>query len=177
MIRLLLNAISNISRVSGKIASWFTTILVILIVCDVFMRYFLNHSFAWIIELEWHLFALIFLLGAAYTLQNDAHVRVDLFYSKFSESRKAWINLIGVLLFLAPWCLIVIRAAYKYAYNSYKIGETSPDPGGLPALWILKFMIVISFVLLLLEASSLFIRSLLVILNRTKSIFPKSESN
>jgi TRAP-type mannitol/chloroaromatic compound transport system permease small subunit len=138
------------------------------------MRYFLNESHVWVSELECHLFAIIFLLGSAYTLQKDAHVRVDLFYTNFSEVRKAYVNLLGVIFFLIPWCLIVIRASFKYARNSYMISETSPDPGGLPALWIVKCFIVLSFVLLLLEALSLSIRSTQVILGSREAVFSES---
>ncbi len=173
----IVSLIDQCSRLSGRVAAWGTTLLVILICSDVFMRYFLNISHVWVTELECHLFALIFLIGAAYTLNKDAHVRVDLFYTNFSERKKAVINLLGVLLFLLPWCLIVIRSSIKYAKSSYRINETSPDPGGLPALWIIKFMIVLAFLLLILEALSLFIRSLQVIRRKQLTVFPNSDED
>ncbi|MCB0688092.1 MAG: TRAP transporter small permease subunit [Saprospiraceae bacterium] len=166
--------ITKTSVLTGIFASWFTSALVVIMCVDVFMRYFLKISHVWVIELEAHMFALVFLIGAAYTLNKDAHVRVDLFYAKFSEVKKAWVNLVGVFLFLIPWCLVVIRAASRYAHNSYKIRETSPDPGGLPALWIVKYMVVVAFILLILEAVGLGIRSLLVILGKRSTVFPEA---
>ncbi|MBK8506344.1 MAG: TRAP transporter small permease subunit [Saprospiraceae bacterium] len=177
MSALILNLIERCSLFTGKVASWITTFLVFLICTDVFMRYFLNESHVWVSELECHLFAAVFLLGSAYALNKDAHVRVDLFYANFSELKKAYVNLFGVILFLIPWCLIVIRASFKYARNSYMINETSPDPGGLPALWIVKCLIVLSFVLLLLEALSLSIKSAEVILGRRVAIFSDSSED
>lgn len=170
-----ISLINYLSRIFGQLASWGTTILVLLICGDVFMRYMLNISHVWMTELETHLFALIFLMGAAYTLNKDAHVRVDLFYSHFPEVKKAIVNFLGVLLFLIPWCLVVIRASFKYASNSFRINETSPDPGGLPALWMVKFMIVMAFAILLLEAFSLLLRSYLVIRGQQSSVFPNSD--
>ena len=157
----------------GKFAAWLTTILVIMIVLDVVLRYLFNVSHVWVTELEWHLFALIFLLGAAYTLRDDAHVRVDLFYANFAERKKAFVNIFGVLIFLIPWCLVVIRASFKYASNSFRIGETSPDAGGLPALWFIKSMMVLAFVLLLMQAVALLLRSIEVLRGKEESIFPK----
>jgi len=81
-------------------------------------------------ELEWHIFALIFLLAAGFTLKHDKHVRVDLFYEKMNKKDKAWINVLGILLFLIPWCVLIIKTSFHYAYSSFEMGETSPDPGG-----------------------------------------------
>ena len=175
MFDLLQKSIGNLSLLAGRLASWLTTILVLLICIDVFMRYSLNISHVWVTELETHFFALIFLLGAAYTLNKDAHVRVDLFYANVSERRKAIINFFGVLLFLIPWCLVVLRASFRYAQNSFRINETSPDPGGLPALWIIKFSIFFAFILLILEAIAVLIRSIQVLMGKRTAVF--SESN
>ncbi|MBU1449156.1 TRAP transporter small permease subunit, partial [Patescibacteria group bacterium] len=145
----------------GAAVSWLTGILVLIVSIDVFLRYFLESSFAALQELEWHLFSIIFLLGAAYTLQTDNHVRVDLFYSKFSLKNKAIINLIGSIVFFIPFCLLVIYSSKNFVLQSFKIGETSPDPGGLPALYILKSILPLSFIFLLLQALVLFFKSLL----------------
>ncbi len=129
------------------------------------MRYFFNQSSAGIFELEWHLFAFIFLLGSAYTLKHDKHVRVDLFYSRLSERHKAWVNLLGCLLFLMPMCFVIVITSFQFVENSFKFNESSPDPGGLPARFIVKSAIGIGFSLLFLQAISLSIRSFLKIFN------------
>ena len=147
----------------GEAVSWLTGILVLLVCIDVFIRYFLQASFTALQELEWHLFSVIFLLGAAYTLQKDEHVRVDIFYAKLSERNKAVINLIGSVLFFIPFCLLVIFASKEFVLVSFQIGETSPDSGGLPARYILKSLLPISFVFLLMQGISLFLKSLLTL--------------
>lgn len=111
-------------------------------------------------ELEWHLFSIIFLFAAGYTLQKNKHVRVDLFYEKFSDKQRAWINLSGTILFLIPWCLVIIYFSSIYALNSWTIGETSPDPGGLPARYLIKFCIPIGIFLLMLQGISIIYKSL-----------------
>ncbi|GLR16457.1 C4-dicarboxylate ABC transporter [Portibacter lacus] len=127
-------------------------VLVVLICVDVLLRYFFNSTEKWIIELEWHIFAAIFLIGASYTFKNDKHVRVDLFYQNFSVQKKAWVNILGNILFLIPWCLVVIYSSYKYGMVSLSYLEGSPDPNGLPARYIIKFIITIGFTLLLFQA-------------------------
>ena len=114
-------------------------------------------------ELEWHLFAIIFLVGAAYTLKYDRHVRVDVLYMKFKPKTKAWVNFLGSLIFLLPVCLIGIWSSKNFVMNSFLIGEGSPDPGGLPARYILKAVIPIGFFLLLLQGMALSFRSLIEI--------------
>jgi TRAP-type mannitol/chloroaromatic compound transport system permease small subunit len=136
----------------GTWISWLNIVLILLICVDVLLRYFFNSTEKWIIELEWHLFALIFLIGASYTFQQDKHVRVDLFYQNFSEKRKLWINIMGNILFLIPWCLIVIYASFKYANVSLSYFEGSPDPNGLPARFMIKYVITLGFTLLLIQA-------------------------
>jgi TRAP-type mannitol/chloroaromatic compound transport system permease small subunit len=135
----------------GKKSSLLNFALIVLIIVDVFQRYLLNKTFNWVLELEWHFFGLIFLLGSAWTFQEDKHVRVDVFYTNFSERTKAWINLLGTVFLLIPWCVVGIITCYKYAANSFYIREGSPSPGGLPAWYVIKFAVVLGFVLLVLQ--------------------------
>lgn len=149
----------------GIFASWLTFLLVITVVIDVFSRYFLQQSSVAIQELEWHLFAAIFLLGAAHTLKKNEHVRVDLIFSKFSLSTQAWINILGTLLFLMPFSIVVMIASDDFVLNSFSYGEKSPDPGGLPARYILKAILPISFVFIFLQGVALLFKSILTIIN------------
>lgn len=139
----------------GQAVSWLNIALIILIGLDVLFRYFFSFSKNWILELEWHMFALVFLLGSAYALQEDKHVRVDVFYQNFKEKTKTIINLVGAVLFLFPWCYLVVTTSYKFANNSWYIREGSNQPGGLPARYIIKGMIVVGFILLFLQGVSL----------------------
>jgi TRAP-type mannitol/chloroaromatic compound transport system permease small subunit len=148
----LIHSINSLNKRVGIFASWFSGLLVILVIYDVLMRYLFKLSSPWIMELEWHLFSILFLLGSAYTFQVDRHVRVDLFYSGMSKKDKARTDLLGSLLFLLPWSIFIMRYSFDYAMSSYQMGEGSPDPGGLPYRYIIKFCIVIGFFLLSLQA-------------------------
>ncbi len=145
--------LDQFSEFSGKLVSWLVLAMVLLVSYDVTMRYlFLSGSIA-LQEMEWHLFSLIFLVGAAYTLKHDDHVRLDLFYkSRFmNDERRAWVNLLGSLLLLIPFCILIIITSWPFVFQAYIHLEGSPDPGGLPYRWILKAGIPLGFTLLLLQ--------------------------
>ncbi len=148
----LIKAGENLIRKAGILSSWLNIILVLIIAVDVLFRYFLDHTSVWVTELEWHLFSIVFLLGAAYTMQADGHVRVDVFLQRGTEKQKKLVTLIGHLLLLIPMCLFLIPPAWDYFYQSWSISEGSGDPGGIPALYPIKAFIPISFVLVLSQA-------------------------
>lgn len=145
----------------GVAVSWLTTVLVAVVCYDVFTRYLLKSSLVAIQELQWHLFAVIFLIGAAYTLKHGKHVRVDVFYNRFPAKTRAWVDFVGSLVFLLPFCLVVIWCSHPFVINAFIIGEGSPDPGGLPARFILKAAIPVGFLLLALQGLALAFGSLL----------------
>ena len=153
----------------GRGVAWITLCLVLVIFVDVVMRYMFRTSYVFTQELEWHLFAFIFLIGAGYTLLHDGHVRVDIIYQRLSPNAKAWVNLIGVLLFLFPGCVMIIVTSFNFVYTSWSIMEGSPDPGGIPFRFIVKGTIPAGFCLLLLQGTSLGIHSLLQILGVEKT--------
>jgi TRAP-type mannitol/chloroaromatic compound transport system permease small subunit len=150
---------------TGRITSWCTSALVLVVCYDVFTRYFLKRSSVAVQELEWHIFAVIFLTGAAYTMKKERHVRVDLLYSRLSAKGKAWINLVGCFIFLLPFSYLVIWASYDFVINSLTIQETSPNPGGLPARYLIKACIPFGFLLIILQAIATIIKSILLILD------------
>lgn len=150
----------------GRAVSWLTAILVLVVGVDVVSRYFFNTTKNWVLELEWYLFSIIFLLGAGYALKHDKHVRVDLFYSNFNPRDKAWVNLLGTLFLLVPWCLFVVFSTWGYAYESFLIRETSPNPGGLPALYLIKAMVPIGALLLLLQGVAQLIQTILFLVKK-----------
>ena len=161
-------AIDTMNEWIGRGVSWVTLGLVLVVFVDVVMRYLFNPSIVFTQELEWHLFAFIFLIGAGYTLLHDGHVRVDIIYQRLGFKGMAWVNLIGVIIFLIPGCLMIITTSFKFAYTSFAMLEGSPDPGGIPFRFILKGCITVGFILLLLQGISLGIHSLLQILGVEK---------
>jgi len=158
---LLIKRIETISEWSGRAASWLVLLLVLIIGFDVAMRYLFQVGSVALQELEWHLFALIFLLGAAYTFKHGGHVRVDIFYNSrwMDARRRAWLDLLGGLFFLLPFCLLIIISAGPFVVTAFALGEGSPDPGGLPWRYLLKAAIPVGFALLLLQGVAHMLRS------------------
>ena len=159
-------AIDWLNEKVGAGVSWLTSVLVLLVCVNVFLRYVLNYSQQGMKELEWHLFAVIILLGAAYTLKHDKHVRVDLLYMRLGKKGRAWVNLLGSLLFLIPFCAIVIWHSIDDVRFAIQDNESSPNPGGLPAWYVIKSVIPLGFGFLGLQAISVFLHSLLTVLGR-----------
>jgi TRAP-type mannitol/chloroaromatic compound transport system permease small subunit len=157
--------IDSINEGVGRLVSWVSLGLVVVVSVDVIMRYLFNNSYVFVQELEWHMFAFLFLLGAGYTLLHDQHVRVDLLYQQFSQKTKAWVNLFGVLFFLLPGCYLIISVSIPWVVTAYEIGEISPDPGGIPARYIIKSFVPIGFTFLMLQGVSLGINSLKTIIS------------
>jgi TRAP-type mannitol/chloroaromatic compound transport system permease small subunit len=144
-------AIHQLNEQIGRGVSWLNGVLVLLVCADVVSRFLFQETAAWVMELEWHLFALIFLLGSGYALRHNRHVRVDLFYNRFAPRDRALADLIGGAVLLIPWCILIIYFSSSYAWSSFLIREGSPDPGGLPARYLIKFAIPLGFLLLLLQ--------------------------
>lgn len=165
-------ALEAVSEYSGRIVSWLSLALVLVVGYDVFTRYLLRSSKVYVQELQWHLFALLFLLSTAYGLKHERHVRVDIFYQRFGPKMKAWVNLLGVGLFLLPFCFVMIATSVPYVWNSFSIGETSPDPGGLPARYLLKASLPLAYVLVLAQGLALAMRSCSVLLQGEKEGSP-----
>mgnify|MGYP001354000572 CR=1 FL=1 len=176
-----MNALRRIARIIdtinewvGRGVAWVTLGLVLVVFVDVVMRYLFKTSFVFTQELEWHLFAFIFLIGAGYTLLHDGHVRVDIIYQRLGPKGRAWINLLGVLFFLIPGCLLVVATSWQFTLSSWSILEGSPDPGGIPFRFLVKSTITVGFFLLLLQGLSLGIHSLFQLLGKESEEEEKS---
>ena len=166
LLKSICRGIDAVNEWAGRFVAWITALVVLVVFVDVVMRYAFKISFVFTQELEWHLFAFIFLMGAGYTLLHDGHVRVDIFYQRFSPKGQAWVNLFGVLFFLIPGCYMIIATSGKFVYAAWQVMEGSPDPGGIPYRFLLKACIPVGFVLILLQGISLGLKSLLVILGQ-----------
>lgn len=161
VLKMICAGIDSVNDKVGRAVSWATLLLVLVTFSDVVMRYFFNTSYVFTQEMEWHIFAFIFLMGAGYTLKVDGHVRVEVFYGRLGPKGKAWINLIGVLFFLIPSCILFIKTAIPFMVKSFQVMEGSPDPGGIPFRFILKACIPAGYALMLLQGISLGINSLM----------------
>jgi TRAP-type mannitol/chloroaromatic compound transport system permease small subunit len=132
--------------------AWLTLTMVLVTVCVVTLRYGFDAGRVWLQEsVSWQ-HAAVFLLAAAWTLQGDGHVRVDIFYREAGARRQAWVNVAGTLLFLIPFCLFFAGVSWDYVAASWSLREGSREAGGLPALYLLKSLLIAMPVLLLLQA-------------------------
>jgi TRAP-type mannitol/chloroaromatic compound transport system permease small subunit len=165
-LKLVCHWIDTLNEWVGRGVAWTTFLVVLVVFVDVVMRYAFKTSFVFTQELEWHLFAFIFLMGAGYTLMKDGHVRVDIIYQRMTPKAQAWVNLLGVLFFLLPGCYMIIATSLNFVASSWAVMEGSPDPGGIPYRFIIKAAIPAGFVLITLQGISLGLRSLLVILDK-----------
>jgi TRAP-type mannitol/chloroaromatic compound transport system permease small subunit len=147
--------IDALNEMIGKLMLWLVLITIGLGVWNALGRFIgraigQNLTSNGIIEGQWYLFDIFFLFGAAYTLKHNEHVRVDIFYHNWSPRRRAIADLAGTLVFLIPFCVLVIVASWQAIVQSWLIGEVSPDPGGLPR-YPIKTAIIISCLLLILQ--------------------------
>jgi TRAP-type mannitol/chloroaromatic compound transport system permease small subunit len=157
----LARAIDRTSDVTGRIVCWFGVAMIAVGAFNALARHLsrslgTNLSSTALIELQWYLFSLLFLLGAAYTLRHDGHVRVDVFSARLSARGRAWVDLAGTVFFLLPFCGLMLWLTWPSVRNSYVVSERSPDPGGL-LRWPIKAAILLGFALLVLQALSLLI--------------------
>jgi TRAP-type mannitol/chloroaromatic compound transport system permease small subunit len=157
-------AVDALNARIGRVVAWLCLLMVAVGAFNAVARYVgrfvgANLSSNAYIELQWYLFSLVFLLGAAHTLKRDAHVRVDVLYSRLPRRARAWIDVIGTVVFLVPFCVFVIVVSWPAVHNSWIVLEGSPDPGGLPR-FPLKTVIPVAFALLILQGLAMLVERL-----------------
>lgn len=158
-LRRLARKIDALQERIGRAMSFVTLAMVLVTFGDVVMRYAAGFTTVFTQEMEWHLFAIVYLLAAGYTMLYDEHVRVDVLYSSWAPRKKARSDFIFLFVFFFPSCLLVLITTWPFFRNSLAVNEGSPDPGGVPARWALKAMILVGFGLLLLQGISQAVKS------------------
>lgn len=132
----------------GKASSVIWPILVIVITANVLMRYVVGRGLIEFEEIQWHLYAIGFLLAQAWAVQGDGHVRIDVFAEHYRNRTKLWIELVGILVFLLPFIVVVLWYSIPFIAYSFRIDEISEAPGGLSYRWAIKAFLFIGFALL-----------------------------
>ncbi len=140
--------ISKTVDICGKVVAFLLLLMVLNVAYDVVMRYLFHNSSVGMQEMEWHLFAIVFLLGISVALKDEGHVRVDFLYDTFTPRKKAMVNIVGTILFLIPFTLLIFSGSIEFVKDAYITHEISEDPGGLPFRWLIKGMIPFSFAFL-----------------------------
>ena len=153
--------LDRLSTAIGRGASWLTLLMVVVTFVVVVMRYVFDAGYIWIQESVIWMHAVVFMLGAAYTLHDEEHVRVDVFYRNMSPRRRAWVNLVGVVVFLLPLCAFLAWNSWDFVVQSWRIGESSREPGGLPYpfLPLLKLALLLMPLTVSLQGLSLLLKS------------------
>jgi TRAP-type mannitol/chloroaromatic compound transport system permease small subunit len=156
------NLIDRISEATGKAFAWLTLLMVIVTCVIVVMRYAFDAGLIWLQESVIWLHAAVFMIGAAYTLKHNEHVRVDVFYRVMSDKQRAWVDLLGMLFFLLPLCAFLLFKSYDFAATSWSIKEASRESGGLPypLVPIAKSILVVMPLLVGLQGFATLLRSL-----------------
>ena len=159
------NLIDRFSEVTGKLVAWLTLLMVIVTFVIVIMRYAFDAGLIWLQESVIWMHAAVFMVGAAYTLKHDEHVRVDVFYRSSSAKRKAWTDLLGVLLFMLPVCGFLLIKSWDFAAVSWSIKEASRESGGLPypLVPMAKSILVVMPFIVGLQGVSILLKSILTI--------------
>ena len=148
---------------TGKICSWFVALMVLVTCLVVVMRYGLDMGSVFLQDVVLYLHGGLFLLGAAFALKRGAHVRVDIFYRNFSNSKKALVDLLGNLIFLQPICWTILLYSWGYVEFSWRIMEVSPEPDGLPFVYVQKSLLIVVAILLALQSITEILKSFLII--------------
>lgn len=153
--------LDRISSITGKLTAWLTLFMVIVTFIVVIMRYVFDAGLIWVQEAVVWMHAVVFMLGAAYTLHAEEHVRVDIFYRSMSERRRAWVDLVGVIVFLMPLCVFLAWASFDFVTQSWRIGESSRESGGLPYPFVpmLKSVLLLMPLTVSLQGVALLARS------------------
>jgi len=158
MLKRLSSAIDRLNDRIGAAIRWLALAMVLIGAYNAIARYLTRYTGVSLssnayLDLQWYFFSLVFLLGAAYGLRHDVHVRVDVLYSRLAARTRTWIDLAGTILFLLPFSVVMLWMAWPAVRNSWEIKEVSPDPGGLPR-YPIKAVILVSFGLLFLQGVS-----------------------
>jgi TRAP-type mannitol/chloroaromatic compound transport system permease small subunit len=156
--------IDYVTESIGKVISWFTLLMVLLTFVIVVLRYGFNLGWIAMQESVLYFHGFVFMLGAAYTLKNEGHVRVDIFYQKFSQRKKAFVNLFGSLFLLLPVCIFIFVISFDYVAVSWQIMEKSSEAGGLPLVYVSKSLLLLLAVSLSLQGMAEIARNLLIII-------------
>lgn len=166
MLRRLGSWIDSFTAHSGRLVAWLSLALAGIVCALVVARYLFQTSIPAMQEAALYLHAGLFMLGAAFALQSDDHVRVDILYRHWSPRTRAWIDCIGTLVFLVPVCALLLVLSWGYVTASWAVRETSSDPGGLPWVYVLKTLLLIMPAMLLLQGIAEVIKRLPIALGK-----------
>lgn len=151
ILKLVSKKADSLIELIGKVSSILIFFLILMITLSVVLRYFFSIGYVWLQDLYIWMHASIILLGVSFTLKHNGHVRIDLFYRNASDRYKNIVNIFGHIFLTLPFCALLINYSYDYFYRSYLLSESSKETGGLPAIYILKFLIFFMGITLMIQ--------------------------
>ena len=157
----LAHKLESLNEWCGRTISWLTLVMVIITFLVVVLRYLFDIGWIAMQESVSYMHAMVFLVGASYTLKHNGHVRVDIFYRKMSSEKQAWVDLLGSVFLLLPVCAFIFWASWEYVLTSWSFKEGSPEAGGLPGVYLLKSLLLVMPALLITQGVAHFIQNLL----------------
>jgi len=159
----LARAIDRLNSVIGQATAWLALIMVLVQFLVVVLRYVFGLGSIWMQESIIYMHGLLFMVGAGYTLLHDGHVRVDVFYREATRRRKAWVNLLGSVFFLIPFCILILWVSFPYVQNAWRVMEGSKETSGIQGVYLLKTVILVFGGLVILQGISIIARSVLAL--------------
>jgi TRAP-type mannitol/chloroaromatic compound transport system permease small subunit len=170
----IINFLDTITHITGTSVAWLTLLMILAVCLVVFTRFFgvelikLNESVT-------YMHAAVFMLAIGWTLQRDGHVRVDIFYRQYSETTRAWIDILGTLLFTLPFMLFIGIGSWDFVYESWRINEGSNDFGGLALVFLLKSLIPLMALSVVLQSLAIIARKLIFLMTADHNLLQKPE--
>jgi len=161
--------IENFIDLVGRAVSWLSLFMVLGTCLIVLLRYGFDIGSIAMQEAINYMHAMVFLLGAAYTLKYNEHVRVDIFYAALSDRKKSYVDLFGNIFILMPVMIFIFWVSWQYVVDSWQVFESSREAGGLPGVYILKTFMLIMPVLLLMQSLANILQSIILIMNKAES--------
>jgi len=159
----LASSLEQAAEYTGRMIAWATLLMVLITFLVVILRYALDLGWIALQESVTYLHATVFMLGAAYTMKHQGHVRVDIFYQKMSPRGRAWVDLTGTLLLLFPVCGFIFWIGWGYVWESWRVLEGSQEAGGLPAVFLLKSLILLLPLTLSLQGLASLLRNTMLL--------------
>ena len=164
----LADAIDKFIQRIGMTIAWSYVLLVLVIMLQVILRKGFSSGLIALEELQWHLYSIGVMFGLSYAQTTNSHIRVDLFYSRFRNRNKRWLEVISIPTIVLPFIVIIFLQSLDFVYESYRVNESSEAVSGLPWRWLIKGVIPVSFALLGLAVISRFIRDLTLLIKGDK---------
>ncbi|WP_295873562.1 TRAP transporter small permease subunit [uncultured Zhongshania sp.] len=162
--------IDSLTERLGRLLAWLIPLMMLGTTSVVVMRYGFGQGMTALQESVSYLHGTVFMLGAAYTLKHGGHVRVDIFYRRFSPRTKAWVDSVGSIVFLLPLCGLILITSWDFTLNAWAIHETSVEPGGLPFVYLLKTLLPLMAINLAMQGFAELLRNAMVLMGSEANV-------